>query len=175
MVRYYLLYTRLSWTIWSTWKRWFQWKKRRQRRTRTLRTKKWGAVLTRWGWTTCPTTNNTEILYKRKVAWSSFDQTGSGANFICLPDEPEFLQYTHGISQYLSYIYGAEYEIFNNNGPLAPLYDHNVPCVVCYVSTRISYLMIPAKTTCTKIWTREYQGYLMSEWSIHKCVSYQSF
>ena len=103
--------TRSSWTSWSTWKRWFQWQERRQRRTRTLRIKKWGVVFTRWGQTTCPTTNDTEILYKGKDAGRSFDHTGGGANFICLPDEPEFLQYTHSISQYHSYIYRAEYEI----------------------------------------------------------------
>ena len=28
--------------------------------------------------------------------------------------------------------------------------------------------MIPAKNTCPKTWTTEYQGYLMSERSIHK-------
>ena len=127
-----------------------------------------GVVFTRWGRTTCPTTNDTEILYKGKAAGSSHNEYGGGANFICLPDTPEFLSYTPGVSQYQSYIYGAEYEIWNNNGPLAPLHDHNVPCVVCYVSTRVSYLMIPAKITCPKTWTREYQGYLMSERSIHK-------
>ena len=111
-----------------------------------------GVVFTRWGRTTCPTTNDTESLYKGKAAGSSYDQTGGGANFICLPEDQ-------------SYIYGAEYQ---NSGPLGSLHDHNVPCVVCYVSTRISYLMIPAKITCPKTWTTEYQGYLMSERSTHK-------
>ena len=103
-------HTRTSWTIWSTWKRWFQWQKKK-------------------------TTNDTEILYKGKAAGSSHDQYGGGANYICLPDEPEFLSYIPGIAEDQSYIYGAEYQ---NSGPLSSLHDHNVPCVVCYASTRIS-------------------------------------
>ena len=42
--------------------------------------------------------------------------------------------------------------------------DHNfnVPCAVCYATTRAAAMMIPAKTTCPQSWTREYYGYLMS-------------
>ena len=137
-----------------------------------------GVVFTRWGRTTCPTTNDTELLYKGKAAGSSWDQTGGGANYICLPDKPEFLSYTPAESKQQSYIYGAEYQSNEggNNGPLASLNEHNVPCVVCYVSTRVSYLMIPAKITCPKTWTTEYQGYLMTERydlknnAVHECV-----
>ena len=124
-------------------------------------------VFTRWGRTTYPITNDTELLYKGKAARSSWDQTGGGANYICLPDEPEFLSYTPGISEHQSYIYGAEYDAYG--GPFSPRNEHNVPCVVCYVSTRVSYLMIPAKITCPKTWTTEYQGYLMGERFSHKC------
>ena len=63
-------------------------------------------------------------------------------------------------------MYGAEYQ--TNRSPFSPLHDHNVPCVVCYVSTRISYLMIPAKITCPITWTTEYQDYLMAEEFSHK-------
>ena len=129
-----------------------------------------GVVFTRWGRTTCPTTNDTELLYKGKAAGSHYSESGGGANYICLPDEPEFLSYTPGESNQQSYIYGAEYQSNEggSNGPLASLHDHNVPCVVCYVSTRVSYLMIPAKISCPKTWTTEYQGYLMSERYDHK-------
>ena len=125
-----------------------------------------GVVFTRWGRTTCPTTNDTELLYKGKAAGSHYSETGGGANYICLPDEPEFLSYTPGIAETQSYIYGAEYDAYG--GPLSPRNEHNVPCVVCYVSTRVSYLMIPAKITCPKTWTTEYQGYLMAEHYSHK-------
>ena len=118
-------------------------------------------VFTRWGRTTCPTTNDTELLYKGGAAGGGHHEYGGGANYICLPNEPEFLSYTPGMSDSQSYIYGTEYQ--TQAGPLSPLKDHNVPCVVCYVSTRVSYLMIPAKTTCPETWSTEYQGYLMAE------------
>ena len=63
-----------------------------------------GVVFTRWGRTTCPTTNDTELLYKGKAAGSHYTQTGGGANYICLPDQPEFLSYTPGVYEYQSYI-----------------------------------------------------------------------
>ena len=41
--------------------------------------------------------------------------------------------------------------------------EHNVPCAVCYASTRVAVTMIPAKTQCSSTWTLEYSGYLMSQ------------
>ena len=67
-----------------------------------------GVVFTRWGRTTCPTTNDTEVLYKGKAAGSHFNQFGGGASYICLPNEPEFLSYTPGESDSQSYIYDNE-------------------------------------------------------------------
>ena len=34
-----------------------------------------GVVFTRWGYTTCPITNDTEFLYKGKAAGNSWDKT----------------------------------------------------------------------------------------------------
>ena len=67
-------------------------------------------------------------------------------------------------------MYGTEYQ-----QPIQGGNDHNVPCVVCYVSTRVAVMMIPAKTTCPSSWTREYYGYLMAEGynnrrSTYECV-----
>ena len=36
-------------------------------------------------------------------------------------------------------------------------------CAVCYISTRVTLLMLPARLTCPTNWTLEYNGYLMSE------------
>ena len=47
-------------------------------------------------------------------------------------------------------------------------HDHNVPCAVCYTSTKSTKLMIPAQTTCPKSWTTEYVGYLMTEYYDNK-------
>ena len=58
-------------------------------------------------------------------------------------------------------LYGAEYEP-GEGAPFSSVDDHNVPCAVCYTSTRETVLMIPAQLTCPSSWTREYYGYLMA-------------
>ena len=126
-----------------------------------------GVVFIRWGRFACPNTTGTQLLYTGKAAGSLYSHTGGGANYICLPDEPEFLPYVSGTSDFQSFVYGAEYQI-HGHGPSNQLHDHNIPCVVCYASTRVSYLMIPAKITCPTTWTTEYQGYLMTERYSHK-------
>ena len=99
--------------------------------------------------------------YATKAARSNHLYNGGGTNYIF---------YLVSISQRQPYIYGAGYRTnWEDKGALAPLNDHNVPCVVCYVSTRVSYLMIPAKITCPKTWTTECQGYLMAERFHNKC------
>ena len=60
-----------------------------------------------------------------------------------------------------SLIYGTEYKV--NNGPISSaVHDDNAPCAVCYVSTRETVLMLPARLECPSSWTLEYTGYLMS-------------
>ena len=65
-----------------------------------------------------------------------------------------------------AYMYGAEYE--GTNGLVGGTQDTDVPCTVCYVPTRSTVYMIPAKYTCPKGWTREYFGYLMSQHNTHR-------
>ena len=54
-------------------------------------------------------------------------------------------------------MYGTEYE-----NPIGGNDNDDATCAVCYVSTRETQLMLPAKTSCLASWTREYYGYLMS-------------
>ena len=67
-----------------------------------------------------------------------------------------------------NYVYGAEYE--TGGAPLRAVNQHNVPCSVCYASTRV-----PAKTQCPSTWTLEYSGYLMSEarWNSYSRTMYE--
>lgn len=66
-------------------------------------------------------------------------------------------------------MYGAEYEINYAYSPFkSNLHDHDVPCAVCYVRSRVSQLMIPARNDCPSGWTEEYHGYLMSWHHGHK-------
>ena len=47
------------------------------------------------------------------------------------------LSYTPGSSFHQSYIYGAEYQIYQNSSPLGQLNDHNVPML--YVMFPLEY------------------------------------
>ena len=122
-----------------------------------------GAVYVRWGRTTCPNITGTELVYTGRAAGSHYTNSGGGSNFQCLVEDPENFDFGRRSAQ-ASYIYGAEYEIVGNV-PLShlPLHNRNVPCTVCYVSSRATVLMVPGKYHCPPRWTREYFGYLMSE------------
>ena len=52
-------------------------------------------------------------------------------------------------------------------GPFNPfnrnVENHDAPCVVCYVRSRGTQLMIPARNDCPHGWTKEYHGYLMTQ------------
>ena len=118
-----------------------------------------GVVYTRWGKTSCPNVTGTELVYAGRAGGSLFRHMGGGANYLCMPNDPDYLQYHPGVQDH-SPVYGAEYR--SNQGPLQAVHDHNVPCAVCYASTRVAVTMIPAKTQCPSTWTLEYSGYLMA-------------
>ena len=115
-----------------------------------------GAIYTRWGKSSCP---EVELVYSGITGGSMYNQEGGGANHLCMPKDPEYtLRNRGGLDGYV-HVYGAEYD-----RPLQGTHDHNVPCAVCYVSTRPTVLMIPAKTSCPQNWIREYYGYIMTQW-----------
>ena len=94
---------------------------------------------------------------------SWYNRNGGATNYLCMPDNPDYLQYDSGVPGY-GYVYGLEYDPLPNQ-PLNvnPNVDaHNVPCAVCMAVSRCSLLMIPGKTSCPVSWTIEYVGYLMS-------------
>ncbi|XP_078697934.1 uncharacterized protein LOC144925716 [Branchiostoma floridae x Branchiostoma belcheri] len=127
-----------------------------------------GAVYVRWGRKTCPDSLGTEMVYSGVAGGTWYDQSGGGTNYQCLPTDPQWGRYLDGVEEYKAYMYGAEYQL-NTNVPLGStsLHDNDVPCAVCYVPTRGSKLMIPARNTCYSGWTREYHGYLMAEHYSH--------
>ena len=117
----------------------------------------------RWGRTTCPQNIGTELVYSGRAGGSWSSKTGGATNYLCMPDDPDYLQFDSNI-QGPNYVYGVEYEPASDQ----PFYvqpnvhAHNVPCAVCMAVSRCSLLMIPAKTQCPTNWTTEYVGYLMS-------------
>ena len=125
----------------------------------------------RWGKSSCPSVTGTQLLYAGRAAGTFFQKNGGATNYLCMPETPEYtLRYTPG-SQNYNEIHGAEYE-----HPTAGTHQHNVPCAVCYASTRVAVFMLPARTSCPTGWTREYYGYIMSSsthWSDHRRTTFE--
>ena len=129
-----------------------------------------GVVYTRWGRKSCPT--GAELLYEGITGGSHYTHTGGGANYVCLPKDPQYMSTNIGYSL----MYGTEYEIVNHI--FTGKHNHNAPCAVCYTSTKSVKLMIPARISCPSSWTREYKGYLMTEYyqvlsknnKVYECV-----
>ena len=117
----------------------------------------------RWGRTTCPVNQSTELVYSGRAGGSLWNSPGGATNYLCMPDDPDYLQYA-AVSQGYNYVYGVEFNPASGQPfHVQPnVYAHNVPCAVCMAVSRCSLLMIPAKTQCPTSWTREYVGYLMS-------------
>ena len=133
-----------------------------------------GAVYTRWGNTTCPTGQGTQLVYSGRAGGAQRHHKGGAANYLCMPDDPDYLQYISGVTSQ-NFVAPVEYW-FETMPSLSQFNHHNVPCAVCYVATRGSVLMVPAKTQCHAGWTREYYGYLMSNYynrdsrTMYECI-----
>ena len=133
-----------------------------------------GVTFIRWGRSTCPGTEGTEMLYPGRAGGTFFNIRGGGADKLCVPNDPDYLNGTANIRSSVAgnpRMFGTEYEFFGTS-PLASLGNMNVPCARCYVPTRTATIMIPAKTQCPSGWTREYYGYLTTEHEGHYRASY---
>ena len=107
-------------------------------------------------------------MYSGRAGGSWYSQRGGATNYLCMPDDPDYLQFDSSVDGY-NYIYGVEYDTHAGQ-PLQVqpnVRGHNVPCAVCMAVSRCSLLMIPAKTQCPTNWTTEYVGYLMSGAQYH--------
>ena len=87
----------------------------------------------------CPNVSSTTLVYAGPRAGGTH-YSGGAANYICMPNYRDYLKYTTGV-QGLNYVYGAEYE--TAGGQLSAVHNHDVPCAVCYASTRVAVTMIP--------------------------------
>ena len=82
-----------------------------------------GVVYTRWGNSGCPNITGTKLVYNGRAGGSFFDKQGGGANYLCLPMDPEYnLPSTAGVDGH-SPVWEAEYQV-----PVAGEHDHDVPC-----------------------------------------------
>ena len=130
-----------------------------------------GVTYTRWGKSSCPNNTGAELVYSGQLGGTNWNVRGGSAENVCLPDDPEYLNETAGVTiPYYSIVQGSEYELFD--GPIGNVSNYKVPCAVCYVPTRSTSIMVPAKLTCQPSWTREYYGYLTTEHDTHHRSSY---
>ena len=83
-----------------------------------------------------------------------YSHQGSGVNYLCLPNKLKYDRYSDS-DQTAGYVYGTEYQV-NDFDPFKKLRNHEAPCVVCYVMSRGSMLMMPARNDCPSGWTEEY-------------------
>ncbi|XP_067027878.1 short-chain collagen C4-like [Acropora muricata] len=123
-----------------------------------------GVNYVRWGRTSCP--NGTQIVYQGIIGGEWYNYYGGGSNYLCLPRNPKYDKYQNG-HQYAGNVYGAEYQVIQYNGnPFDNnLHDSDAPCAVCFVKSRGSMLMMPARNDCPSGWTEEYHGYLMTAYN----------
>jgi len=121
-----------------------------------------GVTYTRWGRTTCPISAKT--VYQGYSARPRYGSVEGGGELLCLHNSPQYDPVVR--SDRAVHLFGSEYltsgpfsRVNNNN---LPLKDFDMPCVVCDVSKRTQYLMIPNRQDCPSGWTQEYWGYLMT-------------
>lgn len=50
----------------------------------------------RWGRTTCPSTCDTTLVYSGRVGGTYYSTRGGAADYLCLPDQPEYSDFTPG-------------------------------------------------------------------------------
>ena len=60
-----------------------------------------GVTYVRWGRTTCPNTTGIELVYAGRAAGSHFNQKGGTNDYLCLPEEPQYLAYKPGVQGHL--------------------------------------------------------------------------
>ena len=91
------------------------------------------------------------------IGGDHYTHKGGGSNYICLPKTPRYAKYNDAW-QNTAAIYGTEYEVSTFNPFKRNLHDHEAPCAVCYVPSRGSQLMYPARNDCPSGWTRGVLG-----------------
>ena len=137
-----------------------------------------GVTYTRWGRTSCPSNTDAQLVYSGRAGGTNHGAQGGSAEIICLPDNPDYIPGSLNISlsMFKNVVQGTEYEVNydlpGSSQSIQHVHQQNAPCAVCDVPTRARVIMIPAKTTCPSSLTREYYGYLMTDYDGHYRSSY---
>ena len=73
----------------------------------------------------------TQLLYSGRAGGTHYLHSAGGANYLCMPDDPDHLEYQSGV-QDDGFVAGVEYD-YNGMPTLSTFCNHNVPCAVCYI------------------------------------------
>ena len=106
-----------------------------------------GQTYIRWGRTTCPSGQSTELVYAGRAGGSWYSKTGGATNYLCMPNDPDYIQYASGTQGY-NYVYGAEFYVAAGQ-PLRlnpDVYFHT--CTVCSVHGHNSSLNEEEDAVC---------------------------
>lgn len=90
-------------------------------------------------------------------------EAGSGSNFLCLSDSPDFSGVATTDESAKGKLLGQELvlDTADTSSPLPVQYDGSViQCAVCRCETATNIFTYPADVTCPSGWNREYGGYL---------------
>ena len=119
-----------------------------------------GVVYTAWGLSGCPQTTGTTTLEHGLMAAAQRTDTGTGTNYLCLPENPNFSNSANTNAMAQSAVVGVKYNTVNE--PLQDINNMAAACSVCFTPQAV-HLMIPGSAVCpSDSWRREYSGYLMS-------------
>ncbi|CAG2246629.1 unnamed protein product [Mytilus edulis] len=104
--------------------------------------------------------------YQRFAGGGYYGESGSAAEYVCLPPDPNYVKTSGGADN--GHMYGAE---FNSNFFASNANGEDVPCALCRTNQATSVIMIPGKNTCYSGWKLEYHGYLASGYYGHTVAS----
>lgn len=130
---------------------------------RELELKEKRSIYIRWGRTECSGIR-TEMVYKGYTAGGQFSK-GSGANLLCLPENPTWGNYDDSDNSHRGYIFGTEIDIRPQAASETifgyQVNEHDLPCAVCQTQFSLT-LMFPGRSTCFSGWSQQYAGYLVA-------------
>nr|BAX87938.1 O-methylated mannose binding protein [Enchytraeus japonensis]BBA53798.1 O-methylated mannose binding protein [Enchytraeus japonensis] len=134
-----------------------------------------GVSYIRWGRSKCPA-GNIE-LYKGYMTGQHVNGRGSGANFLCSPDQPKFLRGQPGFQEWAGQLYGVEFEknvqmgglFLADNLPSGELHNQDMLCVRCYVQGASDVFMLPGRIDCYESgYDLLYRGFLVSDYHTNR-------
>ena len=119
-----------------------------------------GVTYIRWGRTVCP--QGTSLVYTGVAAGTKYDTEGGTSDTLCLAGNPQYKSGDRSSSN-AAQLSRAKYGAYG--GPLNQHYSYDIPCALCYTTTKSTSFMLPGRYTCPSGWSTEYSGYIMTEWT----------